>query len=97
MSPRKGISIPESGKFLNMESGIMCFGIRNTAQGIRNPTDDLNSGIQNPRLSWIPLHGENIDGAQRFWKMQEIVHPRACLQEGGGPQVGEVNVASHPT
>ena len=55
----------------------MGFGIRNTAQGIRNPTKDWNPrstdkdwypgqflqfgvhqcGIQNPRLSCIPLHG----------------------------------------
>ena len=42
MSPCKGISIPESGKFLNMESGILCFGIRNTAFGIGNPTKDWN-------------------------------------------------------
>ena len=39
--PRES-SIPESGKFLNMGSGILCFGIRNTAQGIRNPTKDWN-------------------------------------------------------
>ena len=40
-------------------SGILGFGIRNTGQGIRNPTSDWNpessaSEIQNPRLSWIP-------------------------------------------
>ena len=48
-----------------MESGILGFGIQNTAQRIRNPTKDWNPvtgirnprhGIQNPRLSWIPLH-----------------------------------------
>ena len=36
--PCKGIRIPESRKFLLVESGIMGFGIQNTAQGIRNPT-----------------------------------------------------------
>ena len=131
MSPCKEISIPESGKFLNMESGIPLKigiqnptdkhwnsvpGIRNTAQGIRNPTKDWNpeskfhwqcleSGIHgvesrilesNPRLSWIPLHGAKIDGAQGFWKMQEIVYLRACLQEGRGPQVGEVTCGKSP-
>ena len=49
---------------LLVESGILGFGIQNTAQGIRNPTKDWNPvagirnprhGIQNPRLSWIPL------------------------------------------
>ena len=29
---------PESGKILLVESGILNFGIQNTAQGIRNPT-----------------------------------------------------------
>ena len=41
--PRKGIRIPESGKFLLVESGIqqiLCRGIWNTAQRIRNPTND---------------------------------------------------------
>ena len=30
--------IPESGKIVLVESGILSFGIQNTAQGIRNPT-----------------------------------------------------------
>ena len=34
--------IPESGKIFLVESGILGFGIRNTAQGIRNPTNDWN-------------------------------------------------------
>ena len=69
--------IPESGKFLPLESGILDFGIRNTTQRIRNPFNDWNPeskshweriqnrvpgiwnprrGIQNPNVSWIPLH-----------------------------------------
>ena len=69
---------PKSGKFYLVESGILGFGIRITAQGIWNPTNDWNPesksnwhrlesstwnpefygrGIQNPRLSWIHLHG----------------------------------------
>ena len=54
-----------------MEPGILRFGIRNTDQGIRNAIKDLNPEsklqlqtqesstyvIQNPRLSWILLHG----------------------------------------
>ena len=35
-----------------VESEIAGFKIRNTAQEIRNPL----RGIQNSRLSWIPLH-----------------------------------------
>ena len=33
---------PESGKFFLVESGILGFGIRITAQGIWNPTNDWN-------------------------------------------------------
>ena len=53
-----------------MESRILGFGTQNTAQGNRNPTNDWNleskfpcgienprRGIQNPRRSWISLHG----------------------------------------
>ena len=45
----KGIRILESGKFLPVESGILGFGIRNTAQGIRNPT---KIGIRNPSSTY---------------------------------------------
>ena len=38
--PCKTIRIPESWKFLPVEFGIVGFGIRNTDQGIRNPTND---------------------------------------------------------
>ena len=33
---------PELGKVLRVKSGILGFGIRNSAQGIRNPTKDWN-------------------------------------------------------
>ena len=36
------IRILDSGKLLHVESGILDFGIRNTAQRIRNPTNDYN-------------------------------------------------------
>ena len=36
------VRIPESGKFLLLESGILGFGIRNTALEIRNPFNDWN-------------------------------------------------------
>ena len=39
-APYKGIRIPESGKFLLVESKMRGFGILNTAQGIQNSTDD---------------------------------------------------------
>ena len=60
------LGIPESGIFLPMESGIpVTFGIRdqsstdkdwNPVPGIRNP----RRGIQNPKLSGIPLYGAII-------------------------------------
>ena len=37
---------PESRKILLMESEMLDFGIRNTAQGIRNPTSKLESRIE---------------------------------------------------
>ena len=60
------IRIPDSGK-LQVESGILNFGIRNSAQRIRNPINDWNPAfkfhwkeiwnpqraIQNPRLPWV--------------------------------------------
>ena len=52
-APYKGIPIPESGKFLLVESGILGSGTSNPVPGIRNPRRE----IQNPRLSWIHLHG----------------------------------------
>ena len=43
LSPHvKGVRIPESGKILLMECGILGFGIRNTGQGIWIPTNDWN-------------------------------------------------------
>lgn len=52
ITPYKGIRIPEPGKFLlveteiceifAVESEILVFEIQNTAQGIRNLTNDLN-------------------------------------------------------
>ena len=53
-SHHNGILIPKFGKFLLMESGILGFGIRNTAQGIRNQT----MRIQNPTSTdkyWNPV------------------------------------------
>ena len=63
VAPCKEIRIPEPGTFLLVEYGILL------TIGIHNPnstdTDwnplpgirDQRLGIQNPRLSWIPLHG----------------------------------------
>ena len=60
-------------KFSLVESGILGFGIRNIARGIRNPSSTdkqtgshkARPGIQNPRLVRIPLHDLNYRG--RGW------------------------------
>ena len=56
-----GMWTSESGKFLLAKSGILGFGIRNPAQGIRNLSStceesrarNSQSGIGNPGLLWI--------------------------------------------
>ena len=69
-APCKEIRIPEAVKFLLVESQILGFAFRNTAQGIQNPTNDWNpepktgiqhpeSGIKNPSLPWFPYMGRN--------------------------------------
>ena len=52
--------VMESGfrEFYVVESRILGFGIRNTVISILNP----KPGFQNPRLSWIPLHGAEMWG-----------------------------------
>ena len=59
------LKVRESGKIWVMEYRILGFGIQNTAQGIRNPTNDWNSkskfqwqGIRNPVFEIRnPVHG----------------------------------------
>ena len=58
-APCKGIRIPESRNFLLVESGILGFGIRNPALGIRNPTKDWN-----PESSLLKIHSR-LDWATR--------------------------------
>ena len=50
-APCKGIRIPESRNFLLVESGILGFGIRNTALRIQNPTKDWN-----PESNLLKIH-----------------------------------------
>ena len=50
---KKSIKTENIGIQPFLESGIHWAGIRNPVVRIRNP----QRGIQNPRLSWIPLHG----------------------------------------
>ena len=59
-----------------VESGILCFGMRNTAQGIRNPSatneqriQNPQHGNQNPRLSWMLLHGAIYIKKQKYCRL----------------------------
>ena len=53
VAPCNGVLIPDSWKSWLVESGIMCFGIRNTAQEIRNPTNDWNPEF---KFHWHRIH-----------------------------------------
>ena len=101
IAPCKGIRIPESGTILLRESEILCFGIRNSPQGIPNPTNDWNPessstdkywnsvpgirnpqrGIQNPRLSRIPLHGAKHRKKQSLWNKNLFLLAHKCSYE----------------
>ena len=59
-TPCEGVWILESVKVLNVVSGLLGFGILNAAQGVPESSHWIQNprrGIQNPRLSWILLHG----------------------------------------
>ena len=75
-------------KILLVESEIL-FGIRNTVQGIRNPTNDWNpesqfhwrrirdpwSGSQNPGLSWIS------SGAKNYLTQDFLIFSEFCCSD----------------
>ena len=69
VAPCKGIGIPESGKFSLVESGVLGFGIRDTGQGIRNPTNDWN-----PEPSSIDEGLNPVPGIRNT--RREILNPR---------------------
>ena len=59
-APWKGTRIPVSVKVLPVESGILGFGIRNTAQGIQN---SCNNWFQNPSFTdkdWNPPESKTV-------------------------------------
>ena len=58
---RKALKQKKIGIQPFLESGIHWAGIRNPVVRIRNP----QRGIQNPRLSWIPLHGAKLSQRKR--------------------------------
>ena len=59
---------PESIKSSLWNPDSRGVGIWNTAQGMQNPL----RGIQNPRLSWIPLHGPNFSFRKHLFQANEI-------------------------
>ena len=80
----------ECVKFLLVESGILGFGIRNTAQVIRNPTNDwsleskfhlqrLKSSTWNPEsMAWNPESKTVLDSLT--WANEWLTFPReGCL------------------
>ena len=82
VTPCKGIQILESREFLLVESGILGFGILNTAQGIRNPTVmRLESGVQ---VHLIKDHGTETS----TWNPESTARIQDCL---GFPHMGQIN------
>ena len=68
---KSGFRIPECRKILLVEFGIPGFGMRNTSQGIRNPTNDWN-WVQNPNSS--DKNGDAFPGTR---------NPRCGIQNSG--------------
>ena len=60
----KGVRIAESVKILPVESGILGFGIRNTAQGVRYPTNDWNP---EPKFHWQRLESSTWNPESTAW------------------------------
>ena len=69
----KEIRIPDPVKFLLVESGILGFGIRNSAQGIQNPATSWNLEF---KFNWQQIRNPapGIQNPQR-----RIQNPRAFL------------------
>ena len=59
-TPCKGIQIPESAKFLPVDSGILDFRIRNSAQGVQNPDNDWNPESSTWYLEFIVWNPESL-------------------------------------
>ena len=77
----KGIRISESGKILLVESGILGFGIRYTANGIRNPSNDCNLD-QNPsytdKKNTVPGNRNSRGGIQNPSLSRISLHGVSC-------------------
>ena len=64
------IRIPESKKFLLVESGILGFWIRNTAQGIRNPTNNWNP---ESKFHWQRLESSTWNPESTEWNPESKI------------------------
>ena len=62
----------QPGKILLMESGLLGFGIRNTAQGIRNPTDDWEA---ESKFHWQRLESStwNLESTARIPESKTVL------------------------
>ena len=77
---------PESGKLFFLKSGILGFGIRNKAQGIRNP---LRIGIRNPSCSGLPGNPQSKNLESEIHGLESrIQHCRGFSYSGGGDKTG---------
>ena len=61
---RKGIRIPETVKFLLVNSGILEYGTQKTAQGIRNSTNDCNP---ESKFHWQRLESSSWNPESTEW------------------------------
>ena len=75
VAPCKGILIPESRNFVLVESGILGFGIRNPALGIRNPTKDWN-----PESNLLKIHSW-LDWATRSKENPSMESLPGCMPQ----------------
>ena len=75
LAPCKVIRIPESRKFLVVESGILGFGIQNPAFGIQDPA---RKGIQNPSAknpfqivltAFTRIHATTVECSSLTWSV----------------------------
>ena len=75
VAPCKVIRIPESRKFLLVESGILGFGIQNPAFGIQDPA---KKGIQNPfaknpfqivLTAFTRIHATTVECSSLTWSV----------------------------
>ena len=70
-SQRKGIQFSEFGKIFLVKSGILGFGIRNTASGIRNTTNYWN---RESKFHWLEYSTWNPESTARSLDFKTLLH-----------------------